>query len=103
MKENLEHSLDVALRMRKLCETASSICQEVIEGDEALNDGLEVLIAGLFNGISNIHVKLDNHLALLLERREMLGKEGFEKVIQVSLNTEEEADDDFNPHDPYAD
>lgn len=106
MKENLDTSIDLALRLRKMCETARKICQDVIEQNPDINDELSLLVVGLYNGVGNVQVKLDDHLALLSERMSILGKEGVEKKLQIKFGNEEakEPDDEEDtPLDPYDD
>lgn len=103
MKENLDSSIDLALRLRKMCETARKICQEVIEQNPDINDELSVLVAGLYNGVGNVQVKLDDHLALLSERMSIMGKEGVEKLLNIQFKEPEEPEDEDLPLNPYED
>ena len=108
-KENLGLSIDMALRMRRMCETSRSICRETIESHPDLNDELTVIITGLYNGVGNIQVKLDDCLALLNERMAILGDAGVEKLVNIVFKDKqpenpweaEEDPDDDEPLSPY--
>lgn len=96
-KENLGLSVDMALRMRRMCETARNICRDVIDNNPTINDELSILVLGLHNGVTGILIKMDDHIALLSERLAILGKEGVEKRLQVKFRSDR--DDPITPPD----
>ncbi len=98
MKEQLRLSLDKALEFQELLIGFRNVIRKTSELNPQLNDGLVILMTGVYNGLGRTLLEMDEQVELINERIAIYGNgEGMVKQAKIrflELDDIEEVDED---------
>lgn len=89
MKENLEASLEVALKVKQWAMVENHILSQTLRDNPGLSDELQILLGKISDNAIKKYEASCSIIALLAERVDLFGKEGLEKKCRY-----EEKDDE---------
>lgn len=94
MRENLERSLDIALRTQKWIAIENNVLTQLLTKYPDLSDELQELLAQMANDIVVKYEAVCDTIAVIADRKSIFGEVGIEKQCGVQIQDEDECEEE---------